>query len=29
VAISGNHAIVGTRGDNTGGTSAGSAYIYK
>jgi hypothetical protein len=28
VAISGNHAIVGTRGDNTGGTSAGSAYIY-
>lgn len=28
VSISGNYAIVGANGDNTGATSAGSAYIY-
>tara|TARA_A200000113_G_scaffold101762_1_gene91241 strand:- start:2227 stop:4149 length:1923 start_codon:yes stop_codon:yes gene_type:complete len=28
IAVTGNHAIIGDRGDNTGASSAGSAYIY-
>jgi hypothetical protein len=29
VAISGDYAIVGARGDDAGGTSAGAAYVYE